>query len=45
MAILEVQDIHTYYGDAYVLQGLTLRLEQGQILGLWAATAWERPRS
>ncbi|HLH88625.1 MAG TPA: ABC transporter ATP-binding protein [Xanthobacteraceae bacterium] len=34
MAILEVQDIHTYYGDAYVLQGLTLQLEQGQILGL-----------
>lgn len=34
MAILEVQDIHTYYGDAYVLQGLSLRLEQGQILGL-----------
>src|SRR5471030_2718259 len=34
MAILEVQDIHTYYGDAYVLQGLTLLLEQGQILGL-----------
>jgi len=34
MAILEVQDIHTYYGDAYVLQGLTLTLEQGQILGL-----------
>jgi len=34
MAILEVQDIHTYYGDAYVLQGLTLSLEQGQILGL-----------
>ena len=33
-AILEVQDIHTYYGDAYVLQGLSLRLEQGQILGL-----------
>lgn len=34
MAIVEVQDIHTYYGDAYVLQGLTLSLEQGQILGL-----------
>ena len=27
-------DIHTYYGDAYVLQGLSLQLEQGQILGL-----------
>src|SRR5512140_1055084 len=34
MALLEVQDIHTYYGDAYVLQGLSLQLEQGQILGL-----------
>jgi branched-chain amino acid transport system ATP-binding protein len=34
MALLEVQDIHTYYGDAYVLQGLSLKLEQGQILGL-----------
>jgi branched-chain amino acid transport system ATP-binding protein len=34
MAILEVKDIHTYYGDAYVLQGLSLSLEQGQILGL-----------
>jgi branched-chain amino acid transport system ATP-binding protein len=34
MAILEVADIHTYYGDAYVLQGLSLQLEQGQILGL-----------
>jgi branched-chain amino acid transport system ATP-binding protein len=32
--ILEVRDIHTYYGDAYVLQGLSLALEQGQILGL-----------
>ena len=32
MAIVEVQDIHTYYGDAYVLQGLSLELEQGQIL-------------
>jgi branched-chain amino acid transport system ATP-binding protein len=34
MAILEVQDIHTYCGDAYVLQGLSLELQQGQILGL-----------
>src|SRR6185312_4784170 len=34
MAILEVQDIHTYYGDAHVLHGLSLQLEQGQILGV-----------
>ena len=29
MAILEVEDIHTYYGEAYVLQGTSLTLEQG----------------
>jgi len=34
MPILDVQDVHTYYGDAYVLQGLSLAVEQGQILGL-----------
>lgn len=34
MAILEVQDIHTYYGDSYVLQGLSMALEKGQILGM-----------
>jgi branched-chain amino acid transport system ATP-binding protein len=34
MAILEVQDIHTYYGDSYVLQGLSLTLSRGQILGV-----------
>src|ERR1700736_6847262 len=34
MAILEVHDIHTFYGEAYVLQGLSLTLEQGQILGV-----------
>jgi branched-chain amino acid transport system ATP-binding protein len=34
MAILSVEDIHTYYGDAYVLQGLSLEVQPGQILGL-----------
>ena len=34
MPILDVQDVHTYYGDAYVLQGLSLQLEEGQIVGL-----------
>jgi branched-chain amino acid transport system ATP-binding protein len=32
--ILRVEDIHTYYGDAYVLQGLSLDLAEGQILGI-----------
>ena len=34
MAILEVEDVHTYYGDAWVLQGISLSLAEGQILGL-----------
>ncbi len=34
MPILDVQEIHTYYGDSYVLQGLSLSLERGKILGL-----------
>jgi branched-chain amino acid transport system ATP-binding protein len=34
VAILQVEDIHTYYGDAYVLQGLSLELGEGQIVGL-----------
>jgi branched-chain amino acid transport system ATP-binding protein len=34
MTILAVQEIHTYYGDAYVLQGLSLSLGEGQIVGL-----------
>jgi branched-chain amino acid transport system ATP-binding protein len=34
MAILQVEDVHTYYGDAYVLQGLSLEVQPGQILGL-----------
>jgi branched-chain amino acid transport system ATP-binding protein len=34
MAILQVEDIHTYYGEAYVLQGLSLELGEGQIVGL-----------
>jgi branched-chain amino acid transport system ATP-binding protein len=29
--MLEVQDVHTYYGDSYVLQGVSLRVEEGQV--------------
>ncbi len=34
MPILEIADIHTYYGDSHVLHGLSLSLEDGQILGV-----------
>jgi branched-chain amino acid transport system ATP-binding protein len=33
-AMLSVQDIHTYYRDSYILQGVTLELKAGQVVGL-----------
>jgi branched-chain amino acid transport system ATP-binding protein len=32
--MLSVQDVHTYYGDSYILQGVTLELKPGQVVGL-----------
>jgi branched-chain amino acid transport system ATP-binding protein len=32
--MLEVRDIHTYYGDSYVLQGISLQVGQGQVVGI-----------
>src|SRR5712691_8752713 len=32
--MLEVRDIHTYYGDSYVLQGLSLRVEPGMVVAV-----------
>ena len=32
--LLEVEDIHTYYGDSYVLQGLSLELGAGKIVAI-----------
>jgi branched-chain amino acid transport system ATP-binding protein len=32
--LLAVDDIHTYYGDSYVLQGLSLAVPRGQIVAL-----------
>jgi branched-chain amino acid transport system ATP-binding protein len=34
MSLLEVQDIHTYYGDSYVLQGVSLRVEKGSVVAV-----------
>jgi branched-chain amino acid transport system ATP-binding protein len=30
--MLEVRDIHTYYGDSYVLQGVSLQVERGTVV-------------
>jgi branched-chain amino acid transport system ATP-binding protein len=32
--MLSLQDIHTYYRDSYILQGVTLDLRPGQVVGL-----------
>ena len=32
--MLQVDQIHAYYGQSYVLQGVSLSVEEGQIVGL-----------
>ena len=32
--MLTVTDVHTYYGDSHVLQGVTLRVEKGTVTAL-----------
>lgn len=32
--MLEVKDIHTYYGESYILQGVSLKVDQGSIVGI-----------
>ena len=34
MTMLSVRDIHTYYGDSYILQGVSLELKPGQVVAL-----------
>ena len=33
-SVLDISDIHTYYGDSYVLQGVSLKVGPGQIVAL-----------
>ena len=33
--MLSVQDIHTYYSDSYILQGVSLELNPGQVVALF----------
>ena len=33
-ALLTVEEIHTYYGEAHILQGVSLRLEEGEVVTL-----------
>lgn len=37
--MLKVENIHTYYGDSYILQGVSLEMGQGQVLGILGRNA------
>ncbi len=32
--MLEVKDIHTWYGDSYILQGVSLQVKDGTVVAL-----------
>jgi branched-chain amino acid transport system ATP-binding protein len=34
MSLLEVDDIHTYYGESHVLEGVSLEVERGEVVAL-----------
>ncbi|HEU5320176.1 MAG TPA: ABC transporter ATP-binding protein [Methylomirabilota bacterium] len=34
MSLLAVEDVHTYYGEAHILQGVSLELGEGQVVTL-----------
>jgi branched-chain amino acid transport system ATP-binding protein len=34
MPLLSVEEIHTYYGEAHILQGVSLRLDEGEVVTL-----------
>ena len=42
--MLELVDLHTYYGESYVLQGISLEVKKGSVVallgrnGIWTST-------
>ena len=34
MSLLEVDDVHTYYGESHVLEGVSLSVEEGEVVAL-----------
>lgn len=34
MSLLEVEDIHTYYGESHILEGVSLEVENGEVVAL-----------
>jgi branched-chain amino acid transport system ATP-binding protein len=34
MSMLEVEDVHTYYGESHILEGVSLEIEEGEVVAL-----------
>jgi branched-chain amino acid transport system ATP-binding protein len=34
MTLLEVEDVHTYYGESHILEGVSLEVEEGEVVAL-----------
>ena len=32
--MLKIEDIHTYYGDSHILQGISLEVDKGEVIGI-----------
>jgi len=43
MALLELENVHTYYGHIHALKGISLSVDQAEIVSLIAATGLESP--
>jgi ABC-type uncharacterized transport system ATPase subunit len=43
-AYLSVWDLHAYYGESYIVQGVNFNVHEGEILACWGATGPARPR-
>jgi len=42
--MLKIEDIHTYYGDSYVLQGVSLEVKKGMVLAMLGRNRSEERR-
>ena len=41
--MLQLTDLHTYYGDSHTLRGVSLELPAGTSLGLLGRNVWLSP--
>ena len=42
-AVLDVEEVHTYYGESHVLQGISLRVEASEVLGILGRNGMSLP--